>query len=424
MAKIGAIQEVTIEDLIPYKNNSKTHDKTQVEKLKQSISEFGFVSPILIDADMNIIAGHGRIIAAKELGMERVPAVFIEGLTEAQRKAYIITDNRLTELGGWDMQIVKNELLALENEGFDTRVTGFDVGEIVVSDDMAAEYQETEALPETVSNRTRHGDIWILGDHRLMCGDSTKNEDVTALMDGRFADLLLTDPPYNVDYTGNGNMKIENDAMESGAFFNFLCAAFGNAALFMKEGAAYYCWHASKSMPEFYNALGHVGLPPRQCLIWVKSTLVLGRQDYQWRHEPCFYGWKDGGAHYFIDARSLTTVWDKTDDLSREEAIRALKEMGSVTTTIYEDKPSANEAHPTMKPIGLFKKLIRNSSREGELVLDLFGGSGTSILAAEQMGRTCYTMEYDPHYCDVIIKRWEDFTGKEAALINGGSGDS
>lgn len=213
-------------------------------------------------------------------------------------------------------------------------------------------------------------------------------------------------------------MKIANDALEREDFLRFLERAFTNAANVMKEGAAYYCWHASRTMAEFQEALNRAYLMPRQILIWVKSSLVLGRQDYQWRHEPCFYGWKEGAAHYFIDVRSFSTVFDNIDTMSREQLAETLKELCSITTTIYEDKPNASELHPTMKPVGLFKKLIRNSSREGDTVLDLFGGSGTTIIAAEEMGRKACVMEYDPHYCDVIIKRWEDQTGRKAELVN------
>lgn len=420
MAKTAKMQEVSIDDLIPYERNAKTHDAAQIEKLKASMQEFGFISPILIDEQKNIIAGHGRVMAARELGLKTVPAVYVEGLTEAQRKAYIIADNRLTELGGWDMQAVQSELQELEAEGFDTKITGFDLEDIVITDDMGADLDEDKSVPDQPEKRTERGDIWKLGDHRLMCGDSTNPQDVETLMAGKYCDLLLTDPPYNVDYTGKTKeaLKIDNDAQDLQQFRDFLQAAFNNASAVMKEGAAYYCWHASRSMAEFRDALEEAGLTPRQYLIWIKNTMVLGRQDYQWRHEPCFYGWKEGGAHYFIDVRSFTTVWDKADEMSRDEAIKALKELGSLTTTIYEDRPTVSDLHPTMKPVGLFKKLIRNSSREGDLVLDLFGGSGTTIMAAEEMGRRCYTMEFDSHYCDVIISRWEETTGRKAVRVD------
>lgn len=422
MARTAKLQHVAIDKLVPYERNAKTHDEEQVAKIAASIQEFGFLSPILIDEQYNIVAGHGRVLAAKTLGMDKVPAVFLEGLTEAQRRAYIIADNRLTELGGWDMETVRSELETLESEGFDTDITGFDFEAISITDDMGPEMTQEEVsdLEEAAESKVKAGEIWKLGDHRLMCGDSTDSKCVERLMGGGTADLLLTDPPYNVDYTGGTKdaMKIANDALEREDFLRFLERAFTNAANVMKEGAAYYCWHASRTMAEFQEALNRAYLMPRQILIWVKSSLVLGRQDYQWRHEPCFYGWKEGAAHYFIDVRSFSTVFDNIDTMSREQLAETLKELCSITTTIYEDKPNASELHPTMKPVGLFKKLIRNSSREGDTVLDLFGGSGTTIIAAEEMGRKACVMEYDPHYCDVIIKRWEDQTGRKAELVN------
>lgn len=422
MAKAAKLHEIAIDKLVPYERNAKTHSPEQVAKIAASIREFGFVSPVLIDEQNRIIAGHGRVLAAKELGLKKIPAVYVEGLSEAQRRAYILADNRLTELGGWDMDIVKAELQELRDEDFDVDLTGFELEAIEVTDDMGAEIVETEEeIPEQVEARAKRGDVWKLGDHRLMCGDSTKASDVKKLMGGGKADLLLTDPPYNVDYTGGTKdaLKIENDAQEREQFLDFLTAAFQAGADAMKEGAAYYCWHASRTVAEFQEALNKAYLMPRQILVWVKSSLVLGRQDYQWRHEPCFYGWKEGAAHYFIDARTLTTVMDPTDDMTREQLLQVVKELTAITSTIYEDKPTASELHPTMKPIGLFKKLIRNSSREGDIVLDLFCGSGTTILAAEEMGRRGYGMEYDPHYCDVIIERWEKATGRKAELING-----
>lgn len=430
MAKTAKMAEVAVNKLRPYANNAKIHSEQQVEKIAASISEFGFLSPCLIDKEFNLIAGHGRIEAAKRLGMEKVPCVYVEGLTEAQRRAYILADNRLGELAEWDMDLVSQELEALKESGFDIDLTGFDIDNIIFEDDQTAWAEEqAPAIPE--EPMTCLGDLWRLGDHRLLVGDSTKAEDVKKLMGEVAADMLITDPPYNVAL-GIGDtpeiakkrkrrtdgLKIENDAMEADEFEDFLTAAFKNATDHMKPGAAYYCWYASTSQKSFQTALERCELPPHQIIIWVKQSLVLGRQDYQWRHEPCFYGWKEGAAHYFIDARTLTTVADDIDRLDREQLLERIKELSSFTTAVYENKPQRSDLHPTMKPLGLFKKQIRNSSREGETVLDLFGGSGTALIACEELNRKCRMMEYDPLYASAIIKRWETETGFKAERID------
>ena len=419
MAKIDGVQEVRLADLVPYERNAKQHSAEQVQKIADSIKEFGFLSPVLIDRAGNIIAGHGRVMAAKSLGMKTVPAVYVEGLTETQRRAYILADNKLTELGGWDASLVSSELDDLKASGFDIDLTGFSIDDIIIDESAAPEFTEEEL--DDLKARAKDpiikpGEVWQLGAHRLMCGDSTKAEDVAKLMDGEQADLLLTDPPYGVDYEGKtkDKLKIENDSASETEQIAFLSAAFRNAYNSMKPGAAYYCWYASMTQKAFHLALEASGLKPHQLLIWVKNAMVLGKQDYQWRHEPCFYGWKEGGAHYFIDVRSFTTVEDDLDRISREKAIERLKELSSFTSAIYEDKPACSELHPTMKPVELFKKQIRNSSRPGDLVLDLFAGSGTSIIAAEEMDRRCFAMEYDPVYANVIIRRWEEATGQIA----------
>lgn len=433
MGKTTEMVEVTTKMLKPYERNAKIHGAEQIEKLKDSIREFGFLNPCLIDKDYNIIAGHGRVMAAKELGMDKVPCVFVEGLTDEQRRAYILADNRLGELGEWDMELVSDELENLRVSGLDIDLTGFSIDDIIIDDDMGADFTEDEFedfLTETEANVKFH-EIYQLGDHRLMCGDSTDAGDVSALMNGVKADLVVTDPPYNVSLGQNEStyglqkrhrrtdgLFIANDALSDDEFYAFLCKAFKNASDHMKLGASYYCWYASTTQWTFQTALEAEGLKPHQVLIWVKNTASLGRSDYQWRHEPCFYGWKEGGAHYFIDMRTLTTVTDGIDTLTKEEAIAILKELADTSTAMYENKPNKSAEHPTMKPLNLIKKQIRNSSKEGDAVLDLFGGSGTTLLACEEMGRKCYMMEYDPHYCDVIIKRWETQTGRKAVKID------
>ena len=432
MAKTTEMVEVTVSSLIPYERNAKKHPEEQIEKIKKSIQEFGFISPCLIDKNNRIIAGHGRVEASKQLGIEKVPCVYIEGLTEEQRRAYIIADNRLTELGGWDMEIISEELAELKALDFDISTTGFNIDDIIFDefdDDLPTQPEEKEE----VQNIVKRGEVWKLGRHRLMCGDSTNPEDVAKLMDGKQADLLETDPPYNVAL-GVGDtpeiakkrrrrtdgLTLQNDAMSTSEFHSFLYQAFTNARDHLKKGGAYYCWYASISQKTFQQALEDADLPPREILIWVKNSLFLGRQDYQRRHEPCFYGWKGGAGHYFIDLRSLTTVQEADlENKEKAELVELLQNLlDDIGTVFHEDKPSRNALHPTMKPVGLIKKQIRNSTREGETVLDLFGGSGSTLIACEQMNRKCNIMEYDEFYASAIIKRWEDETGEKAVRID------
>ena len=389
MGKIKKQAEVDVSKLIPYANNAKIHNEEQVTKIAASIREFGFLSPCLIDKDCNIIAGHGRVLAAKKLGIDKVPCVFIEGLTEAQRKAYILADNRLSELSEWDMDLVNLELENLADLDFDISLTGFELEEPEPEDAVDDNY-EVE-LPEEAKSKL--GDIWLLGDHRVMCGDSTDPDSVSKLMGGIYADLLITDPPYNVDYTGKTKdaLKIENDKMDDSGFRSFLTEAFFAAKENMKPGAAFYIWHADSEGYNFRGACVDIGWKVRECLIWAKNTMVLGRQDYQWQHEPCLYGWNDGSHAWYSDRKQ--------------------------TTVLKFDKPARNAEHPTMKPIPLFDYLIKNSSKAGDIVLDTFGGSGTTIMACEQNGRKGYSMELDPRYVDVIVDRWEKFTGKKAVLL-------
>ena len=388
-------ENVRIEDLKPYANNARTHSKAQVAKIAKSIKEFGFINPVIIDGELNVIAGHGRILAAKELGYEELPCLFVEDLTEAQKRAYILADNKLALDAGWDEDILRQELIALDEMDFNLDFTGFSEIEIeeLLADDTAAVEDEADLEPpdEPISQL---GNIWDLGGHRLMCGDSTSAESVKKLLDGVKADMLITDPPYNVDYEGGTKkkLKIINDKMDDDKFFWFLVDAFAAAKENMKGGAAFYIWHADKQAHNFHRACREVGWQVREILIWDKGTMTLGRQDYQSRHEPCLYGWSDGAGHAWYGDRKQTTV-------------------------IQMPKPQKSELHPTMKPIALFDYQIKNSSKTGDVILDLFGGSGTTVMACEQNGRKACVMELDPRYCDVIIKRWEDFTGKKAVLV-------
>ena len=391
MGEVRQFDKVDVNSLIPYINNAKKHTEDQVLKIASSIREFGFVNPVLIDKDFNIIAGHGRIMAAKKIGMKDVPCVFVEGLTEAQKKAYILADNRLGELAEWDMELVTSELEMLQELDFDIDLTGFELPE----QDNEVEEDELPDPPEDPVSKL--GDIWLLGEHRVMCGDSTIVDDVGKLIGDMKVDLYLTDPPYNVDYTGKtkDSLKIVNDKMSSDDFRQFLTDAFAAAQVFMKSGAAFYIWHADSERYNFQGACSDIGWTVRECLVWVKNYMVLGRQDYQHQHEPCLYGWNKGTHSWYSDRKQ--------------------------TTVLNFDKPTRNGEHPTMKPVALFDYLIKNSSKSGDIVFDSFGGSGTTIIACEQNNRIGYCMELDPRYVDVIVKRWENLTGEKAVLADDSS---
>jgi DNA modification methylase len=392
------IEQVPVEKLIPYVNNSRTHSEEQVAQIAASIREFGFNNPVLIDKDDTIIAGHGRIQAARKLGLAEVPCVRLEHLTETQRKAYIIADNRLALNAGWNEELLTIELNDLLADGFALDILGFDSDELKSLLDPVTPTEgltDEDAVPETPEEpKTKPGDIYRLGRHRLMCGDSTSIDALEKLCDGQLVDMWLTDPPYNVAYEGKTKdaLTIKNDSMDDDQFRQFLRDSYTAADMVMKPGAVFYIWHADSEGYNFRGAAKDAGWTVRQCLIWKKSTMVMGRQDYHWKHEPCLYGWKDGAGHLWAADRKQTTI-------------------------LEFDKPSRNGEHPTMKPVGLFEYQMLNNTKGGDIVLDSFGGSGTTMIAAEKNGRVGYLMELDPKYCDVIVKRWEDFTGKKAELI-------
>ena len=340
-------------------------------------------------------------------------------LTEEQKREFIIKDN--VAFGEWDDETL--------TEDFDPdELLDWGLGDLddEPEDNDADEDDYGEEDAANAPTRCNPGDVWLLGRHRLMCGDSTKEADVAKLMGEEQAHLLLTDPPYNVDYQGGTKekMKIANDNMDDVAFVGFLTAAFNCAIQAMRPGAAFYVWHADSKGFGFRTAPKEVGLTLRETLIWVKNALVLGRQDYQWRHEPCLYGWKDGAAHYFVDDRSQSTVIEDAGvdyrKLKKDELLKLVLQLTDVSvpnTVIYEDKPTKNDIHPTMKPVKLMARLIKNSTKQEQLVLDLFGGSGSTLIACEQINRKCFTMEYDPKYCDAILDRWEKLTGEDAERI-------
>lgn len=377
-----------IGEIKPYEKNPRKNDNA-VDAVASSISQFGFKNPIVIDGNNVIICGHTRYKAAQKLGLDVVPCVVADDLTDEQIKAYRLADNKVSELAEWDIDLLGDELDGIFD--IDMSDFGFDLSE----DEEETEVIEDE-LPQEVEPIAKQGDIWQLGRHRLMCGDSTSIDDVEKLMDGVKADMLLTDPPYNVDYEGKtkDKLKIKNDSMDNDSFRQFLRDAFTSADMVMKEGAVFYIWHADSEGYNFRGACFDIGWKVRQCIIWNKNCMVMGRQDYQWKHEPCLYGWKDGASHLWASDRKQTTVIDMA-------------------------KPVKSDLHPTMKPVALFDYQIKNNTKGGDIVLDLFGGSGTTIMACEQNNRIAYSMEFDPHYVDVIIARWEKFTGQKAVLVNG-----
>lgn len=416
MRKYG---NVDIKRLKPYEKNARTHSEEQVERIATSIQEFGFINPVLIDSEYGIIAGHGRVLGAKKLGMKEVPCLFVEDLTEAQKRAYIIADNKLALDAGWDDEILKEELKALEEMDFDVSLTGFDLDDFDFDQqDIEFDEDQEEEIEVPEEPKSKLGDIYQLGKHRLMCGSSTESDDVYKLTDGEIMDLCVTDPPYNVDYEGSAG-KIENDNMDDSSFYEFLFEFYCNMLNSLKDGGAYYIFHADSEGLNFRKALKDAGGDTKQTLIWVKNALVLGRQDYQWKHEPCLYGWKKGAGHYFTNDRTQTTVFEDKidlDKLSKDELKDMIKDILAdklPVTIIHENKPLRNELHPTMKPIKLIARLINNSSKRGENVIDFFGGSGSTLIACEQLNRTSYTMELDPRFVDTIIQRYIKLKGSD-----------
>ena len=382
------LEKVNIDRLVPYTRNARTHSKEQILQLRASLREFGFVNPVIVDKDLNIIAGHGRVLAAKDEGITEVPCVFAEHLTEAQKRAYIIADNRLAMNAGWDAEMLSVELAELQGADFDVSLLGFDEAELnklmggaenVKDDDfdVDAELQKPAV--------TKPGDLWLLGNHRLVCGDSTKAETFTLLMDGKQANLVVTDPPYNVNYEGTAG-KIKNDNMGNEAFYDFLLAAFQNTEAAMAQDASIYVFHADTEGLNLRKAFSDAGFYLSGTCIWKKQSLVLGRSPYQWQHEPVLFGWKKKGKHNWYSDRKQTTIWEF-------------------------DKPKKNGDHPTMKPIALVAYPILNSSLSNCIVLDPFGGSGSMMIACEQTERICYTIELDEKYCDVSVKRYIEQAG-------------
>ena len=382
------IANVKIAEVTPYANNPRNNDAA-VESVAKSIEKFGFIGAIILNKDKVIINGHTRVKACKKLGMETIPAIIVDHLTKEQEDALRIADNKTGEIAEWNEDLLRAELKALEEAGFGIEDLGFDNSELeaLLGGDVSVSVGETDpnAAPEVPEVAvSRPGEVYVLGGHRLVCGDSTKAEDVGRVCRECEADMWLTDPPYNVAYEGSNGLTIQNDSMEDVKFREFLRTAFGHAEKALKPGAPFYIFHADSEGYNFRGACHDIGLRVRQCLVWKKNALVLGRQDYQWIHEPCLYGWKDGGPHPWYADRSQTTVMEF-------------------------NKPKKNDVHPTMKPVEMLVYLLQNSSKRGDVVLDTFGGSGSTLIACEQTGRVCKTVELDPRYCDAIRRRWAEF---------------
>lgn len=392
MNKTTHMEMVSIDKLVPYVNNARTHSPEQINKLRSSLREFGFINPVIIDKDYGVIAGHGRLMAAKEEGIDEVPCVLVDYLTDAQKKAYIIADNRFAQDAGWDEELLRIEIESLQAEAFDISLTGFEDQELVdlFNDDESSKVKEdkfdlSDALEK--ASFVKRGDIWTVGRHKLMCGDATSEDDVSALMEDKKANLIITDPPYNVAFESSDGLSIKNDKMAGDKFYEFLLAAFKNMANHLEKGGSAYVFHADTEGLNFRKAFVDAGFHLSGCCIWVKNALVLGRSDYQWQHEPVLYGFLQNGKHFWSPkaGRSQTTIWNF-------------------------DKPKKNKNHPTSKPLDLLAYPIGNSSQENAIVMDTFGGSGSTLMTCEQTNRICYTMELDEKYASVILRRYVEDT--------------
>lgn len=439
VGKMSGKLSVVYEDINlikPYKHNAKIHTPEQIQQIKKSITEFGFNDPIAVDEESVIIEGHGRLIAAKELGMKEVPVIFLYGLTDQQKKAYILAHNQLTMNTGFDMDVLADEINRIT--AFDMEDFGFDLNALG-GEETDPETVEEDEPPEPPANpKSKRGEIYRLGEHRLMCGDSTNKDDVAALMDGAKADLVVTDPPYGVSYNdkneflnkidkGNRIQKaIENDSRTPEDMYEFWKKCFEILIDNTKDKMAYYIFgpQGGDLLLLLLRAIVDSGFMLKHTLIWVKNNHVLGRCDYNYKHEPICYGWKPNGTHSFYADFDTSVFEDKldVDKMKKDELLSLVKQLLSdkvPVDVIHENKPTVSGLHPTMKPVKLIARLINNSSRAGDIVVDAFGGSGTTLIACEQMNRKCYMMEYDPKYVDVIIERWEKMTGKKAQKIKG-----
>ena len=397
MNRVSEMNLVDIDKLIPYVNNARTHSKEQINKLRASIREFGFINPVIIDRDYNVIAGHGRIMASKDEGIDKVPCVFVDYLTDAQKKAYILADNRMALDADWDEELLKVEIESLQGADFDLNLTGFDEAELmdIFGDDNQSrakddDFDLTAALEK--ASFVEKGDVWTVGRHRLMCGDATSSEDVSTLMGNTKANLILTDPPYGVSFKSSSGLTIQNDSMKNEEFYNFLLASFKCMAEHLENGGSAYVFHADTEGLNFRKAFIDAGFHLAGCCIWVKDSLVLCRSDYQWQHEPVLYGFMQNGKHKWYSDRKQTTIWNF-------------------------DKPKRSANHPTSKPLDLLSYPIGNSTQGNGVVIDTFGGSGSTMMACEQMNRICYMMELDEKYASVILRRYVENTNNAEGVF-------
>lgn len=397
MNRVSEMNLVDIDKLIPYVNNARTHSKEQINKLRASIREFGFINPVIIDRDYNVIAGHGRIMASKDEGIDKVPCVFVDYLTDAQKKAYILADNRMALDADWDEELLKVEIESLQGADFDLNLTGFDEAELmdIFGDDNQSrakddDFDLTAALEK--ASFVEKGDVWTVGRHRLMCGDATSSEDVSTLMGNTKANLILTDPPYGVSFKSSSGLTIQNDSMKNEEFYNFPLASFKCMAEHLENGGSAYVFHADTEGLNFRKAFIDAGFHLAGCCIWVKDSLVLGRSDYQWQHEPVLYGFMQNGKHKWYSDRKQTTIWNF-------------------------DKPKRSANHPTSKPLDLLSYPIGNSTQGNGVVIDTFGGSGSTMMACEQMNRICYMMELDEKYASVILRRYVENTNNAEGVF-------
>lgn len=423
------IEQMQIGKIKPFEKNPRRNDDS-VDAVANSIKAFGFRAPIIVDRDLVIIAGHTRWKAAKKLQLKTVPVIIAEDMTEEQAQAYRIADNSAGSASTWDDELLQ-EILADIGTDYDMVDFGLDTEQYIDTGEFPDDIEDDEPPAPPKTAVTKYGQIIHLGEHVLLCGDATRAEDMARLMraagiDGGGLDMIMTDPPYNVAIEGETeeHLTIENDDMSDDQFLAFLIKAFGNMGEYLKAGGAFYIWHASMKSHLFREACEETGLTVKQYLEWIKNIFVMGRQDYQWRHEPCIYGWKEGAPHYFIPIRNLSTVEEQApidiDALTEQEAKTLLANIikGAPTDAIHDKKPAASRDHPTMKPVTLLARLIYNSSHQGDTVLDPFGGSGSTMMACEQLHRRCIMMELDPIYCDVIVKRWEALTGNKAERVD------
>ncbi len=401
LAMASHIEMWVVGRLIPYARNPRTHSDAQIAQIAASIAEFGFNNPILVDTNAGIIAGHGRLLAAQKLGLEEVPVIVLDHLSEAQKRAYIIADNQLALNAGWDDETLRSELAALNEESFDLSLIGFEdeeLARLLAAQDAAEGLTDEDAVPELPQTPVSvTGDLWILGDHKLLVGDATKQADVATLMAGDYADLVFTDPPYNVDYEGytEDRLKIRGDRMSDAEFKQFLSSAFQAYRAAAKPGASLYVCHSSSWQREFQNALESAGFEVRCQIIWAKNTFAWGFGRYKFQHEPIFYAHVAKQKDPWYGDKSQSTLWE-------------------------EKKPAANRIHPTAKPVELVERALLNSSKAGDIVADLFGGSGSTLIGCERRGRKARLMEIDPKYADCIVRRYQEYTGKKAVLDGDG----